>query len=183
MMGSFQEAELELRINTLQMYFFSLNLLGSWQIWQHHRSYWCALSTLTFQQLACVSSIVSFWAPGNPRTLEPNPSKSIKKSMLFISKNSKDTSQSQRRHSLLPSQLRSAIISLEINFKCSLRWGCFWLYFSQVLWYFFFHASFKKKNKVGGWPVATDELIECLALGGSNGAKKCNWDNYCLTSS
>jgi len=48
--------------------------------------------TLTFQEFACVSSIVSFWALGNPRMLEANPSKSIKKSMLLISKTSKEES-------------------------------------------------------------------------------------------
>lgn len=51
----------------------------------------CVLNTLTFQQLPSVSSIVSFWALGNRRMLEANPSETIKKkkSMFLISKNSK----------------------------------------------------------------------------------------------
>lgn len=101
----------------------------------------------------------SFWAQENPRKLEANPSRSINKSGLLISKNSKDVSQSQRCCSLVPCLLCSAIISLEINPKCYLR-GSFDVFFMQAL---------KKNDKVGGWPVAADGLII-----------ECSWNNHCL---
>lgn len=68
--------------------------------------------------------------------------------MLLISKNSTDRSQSQRCHSLLPSLSHLAIISLEINFKCYPNGASSAYIFPKSFDFFFFNASFKKKNKV-----------------------------------
>lgn len=81
MMGIFQEDEkLQVKCSSNIIFFLEfawiLANIAAAQMLQ------CVLSTLTFQQLPCVSSIVSFWALGNRRMLEANPSKTIKKKKI-----------------------------------------------------------------------------------------------------
>lgn len=85
-MGISQEAEkLQVKCSSNIIFFFEFAWILA-NIAAAQMLLMCTEHTDLFAISLCVK-LVSFWAPGNPRMLEANPS--IKKSMLLISKNSK----------------------------------------------------------------------------------------------